>query len=244
MRAGANPDVRRMVEREKENIQRITEPFRKGFKTSRECIGALLAVLSLRQRYFALVGEHFSVFDFDGITAMDQLDEAVLLGAQEVLKGRPEYAGDEEAEKELAEAFANIPPIPQHPVGYMVLFQVRRIFEGFDVFIQEGDSPEDEKRVERHEHAFLKRVALLVDAFATARKTPITRHFGDMAREYSVVSRLHCRCGQPKYEVKMQSLITEKSGEHLDRLDVKCGACGDTQALEFPLPFFNDLSIA
>ena len=245
-RAGANPEARRLVEREIANVRQTAEGLKREYAIPRDVIGACLALLSLRQRYFALVGEHLSVFDFDGITAMDQLDETLLIEVHDVLKHRPAWAGDAAAERALEDALSDVQQAEQHPVGYMILFQIRRIFEAFDNFLQSrGLDDDDEEGREPYEHAFLKRIARAVEEFAASRRTPITRHFGDLAREYAVVSRLQCQCGKSKFEVKLQSLFTDPvSGEHLDRLDVKCGACGETRQLEFPLPFFNDLSIA
>lgn len=243
MRAGDNPEVTKLVEREADAIERGLAALPAAFPTSREAIGALLATLSQRQRYFALIGEHFSVFGFDGIVAMDRLDEAVLRAAQEVLRRRPAADADAKAEAALAEEFAKLPEMEKHPVGYMVLFAARKMFEGFDNVLTRLGLDEDEER-QPYEHELLKRVALLVDAYISSRTTPVARHFSDLRREYWVVARMHCKCGQPKYAVKMQSLVTGTGGEHLDRLDVKCGECGDERSLEFPLPHFGDLSIA
>lgn len=243
MRAGDNPEVTKLVERESAAIARGLAALPAAFPASREAIGALLATLSQRQRYFAMIGEHFSVFGFDGIIAMDQLDEAVLRAAQEVLRRRPAADPDEAAEKALQEEFSKLPELEKHPVGYMVLFTARKMFEGFDEVLTEAGLDEDEAR-QPYENELLKRVALVVDAYVASRTMPVARHFSDLRREYWVVARMHCKCGQPKYEVKMQSLATGADGGHADRLDVKCGACGDERTLEFPLPFFGDLSIA
>ncbi|KAF0246480.1 MAG: hypothetical protein FD180_661 [Planctomycetota bacterium] len=243
MRAGDNPEVTKLVERESAAIARGVAALPPAFAASREAIGALLASLSQRQRYFALIGEHFSVFGFDGIVAMDRLDEVLLRAVQEVLKRRPAAEANERAESGLAEEFGKLPALEKHPVGYMVLFAARKMFEGFDNVLTQLGLDEDDAR-QPYENELLKRVAFLVDAYVTSRSTPVARHFGDLRREYWVVARMHCRCGQPKYEVKMQSLVTAPDGAHMDRLDVKCGACGDVQALEFPLPHFGDLSIA
>lgn len=243
MRAGENPEVTKLVDRESAGIRRFMEGLPAAFPTSREAIGALLALLSQRQRYFALIGEHFSVFGFDGIVAMDQLDEVLLRAAQDVLRRRPAAEPEEKAEDALREEFSKLPELEKHPVGYMVLFSIRKMFESFDGVLTERGLDEDDAR-QPYENELLKRVALFIDSYVSSRSTPIMRHFSDTRREYWVVARLHCRCGQPKYEVKMQSLVSGPGGAHLDRLDVKCSACGDTQTLEFPLPFFSDLSIA
>jgi hypothetical protein len=243
MRAGDNPEVTKLVERESAAIARGVAALPAAFTASREAIGALLASLSQRQRYFAMIGEHFSVFGFDGIVAMDQLDETLLRAAQEVLKRRPAADPDPAAEAALKEEFDKLPVLEKHPVGYMVLFAARKMFESFDNVLTTLGLDEDEAR-QPYENELLKRVALLVDGYVLSRSTPVARHFGDLRREYWVVARMHCKCGQPKYEVKMQSLVSGPGGEHMDKLDVKCGACGDTQALEFPLPHFGDLSIA
>ncbi len=243
MRAGDNPEVTKLVERESAAIARGLAALPAAFPSSREAIGALLATLSQRQRYFAMIGEHFSVFGFDGIVAMDRLDEEVLRAAQEVLKRRPAADADPKAEAELQEEFSKLPELEKHPVGYMVLFMARKMFEGFDDVLTQEGLDEDEAR-QPYENELLKRIALVIDSYVTSRSTPVARHFSDLRREYWVVARMHCKCGQPKYEVKMQSLVTGAEGMHLDRLEVKCGACGDAQALEFPLPHFGDLSIA
>ena len=243
MRAGENPEVLKLIARESASIARFSGTLPPAFPTSLEVIGALLAALSQRQRYFALIGEHFSVFGFDGIIAMDELDEALLRVAQEILRRRPAADVDASAEEAIVEEFAKLPALEKHPVGYMVLFMVRKMFEGFDDVLTRLGLDEDEARPP-YEAEMLKRVALVVDSYVGSRRTPVVRHFSDLRREYWVVARMHCRCGQPKYEVKMQSLVTGPEGAHVDRLDVKCGACGDTQALEFPLPHFGDLSIA
>lgn len=269
MRAGENPEVTKLVTRESAAIARFMEGLPPAFATGREAIGALLAVLSQRQRYFAMIGEHFSVFGFDGIVAMDVLDEALLRAAQSVLKRRPAAEIQPEAEGAIEEEFSKLPELEKHPVGYMVLFMARRMFEEFDNLFtrlmldqdemgksKQGQGleriadlyeplvPDEDEARQPYEDELLRRVAVLLDRYVETRTQAVARHFSDLRREYWVVARLHCRCGKPKYEVKMQSLVTGTDGAHLDRLDVKCGACGDTQSLEFPLPHFGDLSIA
>jgi hypothetical protein len=244
MLAGSNPDARRLVETERAHIREVLASLKPRFDSWRETIGGLLALLQLRQRYFALVGEHFSVFDFDGITAMDQLDEALLLAAHDVLARRPPGPPDADADRALGESFKSVPKSQEHPVGYMILFQIRKMFEAFDGFLQEQGDMDDEDARAPYESAFVARVVTAIGAFASSRQTPIVRHFGDLAREYSVVARLHCKCGQSKFEVKKQSLHEDSGGGRLDRLDVQCGSCGDTRELDFPLPHFSDLSIA
>ncbi|MCE9584913.1 MAG: hypothetical protein K8T20_20675, partial [Planctomycetes bacterium] len=207
MRAGENPEVTKLVTRESAAIARFMEGLPAAFPTGREAIGALLAALSQRQRYFAMIGEHFSVFGFDGIIAMDVLDEALLRAAQTVLRRRPAAEINPEAEGALDEEFSKLPELEKHPVGYMVLFMARKMFEEFDNVLTRLGLDEDEAR-QPYEEELLRRVSLLLDHYVETRTQAVARHFSDLRREYWVVARLHCRCGKPKYEVKMQSLVT------------------------------------
>jgi hypothetical protein len=248
MRAGANPALNSLIDREREHIRATLAGFPAGIASPRDALGALLSLLVIRQRYFALVGEHFSVFDLDGITAMDTLDDALLTSAAELLRRRPEAPADESAERELGDAVAALRPPERHAVAYEVLYHLRRVFETFDGLMDRKSDGRSEEgfraTAARYEAAFLKRAALVVNEFVSSRTTPIVRHFAEINREHKVVERLHCACGQSRFEVKRQSLVTGAAGEHLDRLDVACGACGATRSIDFPLPYFGDLTIA
>ncbi|NUN50202.1 MAG: hypothetical protein HUU15_15425 [Candidatus Brocadiae bacterium] len=244
MRAGSNADVQRLLDSELANVRRVSGGFPRSFKTPRETIAALLSLLALRQRYFALLGEHFSVFSFDGIVAMDRLDEALLVDASELLGRRPSSAGNEATERALGEAMEDLPVVREHPVGYEVLFLIRRMFEAFDEVLEFRTELEDEGLREPWEAAFLDRLALAIAKFVTDRKTPVARHFSDVQREHLVVERLHCRCGEAKFSVTHQSLMTEAGGAMVDRLEVRCAGCGASHSLEFPLPFIGDLTVA
>jgi hypothetical protein len=85
----------------------------------------------------------------------------------------------------------------------MVLFMARKMFEEFDNVLTRLGLDEDEAR-QPYEDELLRRVSLLLDHYVETRTQAVSRHFSDLRREYWVVARLHCRCGKPKYEVKMQ----------------------------------------
>jgi hypothetical protein len=81
----------------------------------------------------------------------------------------------------------------------------------------------------------------ILDKYVTTREKPVTRHFSDVAREYSVVMRLKCACGAEKFDVKLQALCQSSAGEPYDRLDLECKQCGTRRSITFDLPHFKDM---
>ncbi|MBI4566495.1 MAG: hypothetical protein HY716_17590 [Planctomycetes bacterium] len=230
----------RIIDSEAAHIRaRVAESGRR-LQSPAAALTAATEILNLRSRYFGVTGEHFGIQDFDGIRVIDALDERLLKGLHEILKKFVAAHRRSPDLRLLAMLTEKISPgftdMPQYPVAYMVLYLLRTAFDRFQNLADAGAHDLAEL-----EHAFVHHLLGLVDKFVQTRERPVWRHFSDVAREYSVVSRLKCSCGDEKFDVKRQSLCQRKGAPPYDRLDLSCKACGAEKTILFDLPHFQDM---
>lgn len=204
-------------------------------------LGAAALVLSQRQKYFGTVGEHFSVQEYDGIQIIDRLDERLLRALRSLLHRwieRSRRVPDPKALEFLAQKLSpGGKELPQYPVAYVVYFMLVTSIQNFDALVEQG-GPFDRAELET---AMIHHMDGIVERYLQTRDKPVTRHFSDVAREYSVVMRLKCSCGAEKFEVKLQALCQTSAGEPFDRLDLQCKDCAAQRAITFDLPHFKDM---
>lgn len=202
---------------------------------------AACALLGQRQRYFASTGEHFSVQEYDGIQVIDPLDERMLRNVRGLLRGYLDRSGKEADPRALELLAKKLAPgakeLPQYPVGYMVHYMLVTAVQAFDPLADEGHGFERPVL----EVALLHHALAILDKYLQTREKPVTRHFSDVAREYTVVTRLKCSCGAEKFEVRLQVLCQTSAGEPFDRLDLHCKDCSDERSITFDLPHFKDM---
>lgn len=238
----ANPaQAEKILEREGSHIDARVAERKERVSSPAEAIAAAEEIFNLRQRYFGATGEHFGLLELEGIRLIDALDERLLRGIREVLKAfveaHPRRIPDLKLLGMLADKLAaGSRPMPQYPIAFMVLFAIRNHFERF----QEIASARPDELPEL-EHALVHHLLGVADRYVQSRERPVMRHFSDVAREYSVVSRLKCPCGEEKYEVKTQSLCQRADGSPYDKLDLQCRACGARRSIAFDLPHFKDM---
>ncbi|HZN63358.1 MAG TPA: hypothetical protein VFC90_13210 [Planctomycetota bacterium] len=231
----------KILEREGKHIDAFVAERRGRPASPAEAIAAVEDVFNLRRRYFGATGEHFGLLELEGIRLIDALDERLLRGIRELLKAfveaHPRRIPDLKLLGMLADKMAaGSRPMPQYPIAFMVLFTIRSHFERFQEIVT---AKPDE--VPELEHALVHHLLGVADRYVQTRERPVMRHFSDVAREYSVVSRLKCPCGEEKYEVKTQSLCQRSDGSPYDRLDLQCRACGARRSIAFDLPHFKDM---
>jgi hypothetical protein len=239
--SGVPEQAGKILEREAGHIAARVEERRKSVATPADAITATEDLFNLRRRYFGITGEHFGLLDLEGIRLIDELDERLLRGIRDVLKAfveaRPRDLPDLKVLGMLTERLtAGGRPMPQYPIAFMVLYVIRSNFEKFQEIASSGSHD-----LGALEHALVHHLLGVVDRYVQTRERPVMRHFSDVAREYSVVSRLKCACGEEKYDVKMQSLCQRTDGAPYDRLDLQCRACGAQRTITFDLPHFKDM---
>jgi hypothetical protein len=239
--AGNPAQAEKILEREGSHIDARVAERRERVSSPAEAIAAAEEIFNLRQRYFGATGEHFGLLELDGIRLIDALDERLLRGIREVLKAfveaRPRRIPDLKLLGMLADKLAaGSRPMPQYPIAFMVLYAIRTQFERFQEIA--SARPDDLPELE---HALVHHLLGVADRYVQSRERPVMRHFSDVAREYSVVSRLKCPCGEEKYEVKTQSLCQRSDGSPYDKLDLQCRACGARRSIAFDLPHFKDM---
>jgi hypothetical protein len=181
------------------------------------------------------------VQEYDGIQIIDRLDERLLRALRAVLRRwseRSSRRADPKAVEHLAKKLApGAKELPQYPVAYVVYFLIVTSIQNFDALAdQDGDFERPELEV-----AMIQHLEGILDRYLQTRDKPVTRHFSDVAREYTVVMRLKCACGAEKLEVKLQALCQTGNGEWFDRLDLQCSACAAQRAITFDLPHFKDM---
>ena len=196
----------KILEREAGHIDTCVAERRARIDTPADAIHATEEIFNLRSRYFGATGEHFGLLELDGIRVIDALDERLLRGVRDVLKAfveaHPRRLPDLKLLGMLSDKLAaGSRPMPQYPIGFMVLYTIRTHFERFQEIASER--PDDLAELE---HALVHHLLGVADRYVQTRERPVMRHFSDVAREYSVVSRLKCACVEEKYEVKTQSL--------------------------------------
>lgn len=234
--------TKKIVDEEGQYIDALAESLLRRSATSREAIAAACELMNGRQRYFGKAGEYFSVQDVDGIDIVDTLDERLLSAIHSVISAIRK-SGERDPGKEAMTLLADklllsAKQLPPYPVAYMLLYVLREMLEKFESFAdQQNLFP-----LEECEEGIVVHIDNIVGSYVRNRTTPVMRHFGDVAREYSVVNRLKCPCGEEKYEVTMQTLCLDKDGGHYDRLDVTCGNCSRKKTFNFALPNFKDIS--
>lgn len=240
-RPALSDQARKILERESANLDRTLAESQGRASTAEELLAEVCRLLNQRSRYFGITGEHFSVQDFEGILVIDALDEALLkrirtlmIGWIESQKRRP---GGDELKGLTDTLLPKLRELSERPVGFEVLYTVRGAFGALEDLLDQGVASGRPAT----EHAFVHFLLGLVDKYVQSRERPVLRHFSDIAREYSVVTRLKCPCGEEKYEVKMQALCQAADGSPFDRMDLVCRACGAHRSIAFDLPNFKDM---
>jgi hypothetical protein len=235
------PQARKLLDAHMRALDVSVEEAARKVSSPGAVLTAACALLSQRQRYFGATGEHFSVQEYDGIQIIDQLDERMLRNVRALVRGyldRAGKAGDPRAVELLAAKLApGAKELPQYPVGYMVHYMLVSAVQAFEPVVEEGHGFERGVL----EIAMLHHVMAILDKYLQTREKPVTRHFSDVAREHTVVTRLKCVCGAEKFEVKLQALCQTPAGEPFDRLDLKCKDCGHERSITFDLPYFKDM---
>jgi hypothetical protein len=231
----------RIISSESAILDQTAADLKESLGDATELLSGICILLNCRQRYYGQTGEHSSVLQFDGINTIDALDEHLLQCILSLLDtwiqdARPEV--DADAREILVEACGYLKKLPKHPVAYMVIFSIRQMFETLESIL-DAAAPE---RATIMEIAFVDLMHTTVAAYVQTRITPVERHFSDIAREYAVVARLACECGEGPYRMKQQALVETEDGGRADQLDLVCVNCQAETTLTFPLPHFNDLN--
>lgn len=236
-----SPQARKLIDQHSRAIDAAVQEAARKLTSTASMLGAVCALLNQRARYFGATGEHFSVHEYDGIQVIDALDEKLLkaLGAMlGAYLGRARKKPSSEALAFLEEKLSpGADKIPQYPVGYMIHYMLVRAFQLFEPLAQEGHGFE----VGDLELAMAHHLSVVLGRYVETREKPVTRHFSDVAREYSVVMRLKCGCGAEKFDVKLQALCQTSGGAPYDRLDLQCRDCGAQRSITFNLPHFKDM---
>ena len=231
----------KIVDQESRQLTLSLEELRRKVDSAAAVLAGACSLVNHRQRYFSLTGEHFAVNSYEGILVVDRLDETLLKAMRELLHGwvqRQKRTPDLKVLKSLGERIAKKgPELPDRPVAFQVLHAIRGSFETFEEMLADRPAP----AVAELEHAFAHQLLGMVDRYVQTRVRPVLRHFSDIAREYSVVSRLRCVCGDEKFEVKMQALHQAPDGSPYDRMDLQCKPCGAQLSITFELPYFKDM---
>lgn len=231
----------KLIEQHAASLSAAFEEAGRRLTSPGSVLSAVCGLLNLRARHFAAAGEHFSVHEYEGIQIVDTLDERLMRGVRAMLQGyvsRARRKPDPQALALLSEKLTpGVKEMPQYPVGYMIHYMVLSAFQAFEPVTETGhgfDLPDLELAMAHH-------LLGILDKYIETREKPVTRHFSDVAREYSVVMRLKCGCGAEKYEVKLQALCQSPAGEPFDRLDLQCNDCGVQRSITFDLPNFKDM---
>ncbi|HVR83958.1 MAG TPA: hypothetical protein VMU54_06565 [Planctomycetota bacterium] len=236
-----SPQAKKLIEQHTRAIESQTDETLKKLTSAATVIAASCAVLNLRSRYIGAAGEHFSVQEYEGIQVVDALDERLLRSLKAILSAYAERARKKPDPKALELLETKLTPgakeLPQYPVGYVVHFMLFSAIQAFDPLAEEGHGFE----VPVLETAMVHHLLGILARYVTTREKPVTRHFSDVAREYSVVMRLKCQCGAEKFDVKLQALCQSPAGEPYDRLDLQCKDCGTKRSITFDLPHFKDM---
>jgi hypothetical protein len=235
------PQAKKLIEQQSRAIEAQTDETLKKLTSAATVLAASCSVLNLRSRYLGAAGEHFSVQEYEGIQVVDALDERLLRALKSVLSGYAERARKKPDPKALELLASKLTPgakeLPQYPVGYVVHYMLFSAIQAFDALAEEGHGFD----VPTLETAMVHHLLLILERYVSTREKPVTRHFSDVAREYSVVMRLKCECGAEKFDVKLQALCQSPAGEPYDRLDLQCKQCDKKRSITFDLPHFKDM---
>lgn len=236
-----SPQARKIIDQHSRAIEAQADETVKKLTSAATVIAASCSLLNLRARYVGAAGEHFSVQEYEGIQVVDSLDERLLRTLKAVVTAYAERARKKPESKAIDLLSQKLAPgakeMPQYPVGYMVHYMLHSAIQAFEPLAEEGhgfDLPSLEIAMVHH-------LLAILDKYVTTREKPVTRHFSDVAREYSVVMRLKCSCGAEKFDVRLQALCQSSAGEPYDRLDLQCKQCGTQRSITFDLPHFRDM---
>jgi hypothetical protein len=236
-----SPQAKKLIEQHTRAIDTQAEEAAKKLTSPATAIAASCSILNQRARYVGAAGEHFSIQDYDGLQVVDALDERLLRALKGMLAAYAERARKKPDAKALDLLAAKLAPgskdLPQYPVGYVVHYMLFSAIQAFDPVAEQGHGFE----VPALEIALVHHLLGILERYVTTREKPVTRHFSDLAREYSVVMRLKCTCGAEKFDVKLQALCQSSAGEPYDRLDLQCKTCGTKRSITFDLPHFKDM---
>ncbi len=236
-----SPQARKLIEQHTRAIDAQTDEITRKVTSAATVIAAACSLLNLRARFVGAAGEHFSVQEYEGIQVVDALDERLLRGLRSLLSGYVERARKKPDPRALELLAAKLTPgakeMPQYPVGYMVHYMLFSAIQAFEPLAEDGHGFE----MPALEIAMVHHLLAILDKYVGTREKPVTRHFSDVAREYSVVMRLKCACGAEKFDVKLQALCQSPAGEPYDRLDLQCKNCGTQRSITFDLPHFKDM---
>jgi hypothetical protein len=235
------PQARKLIEQHGRLLDEAAAEAVRRISTVGSVLTAAGRLLNLRERYFAVTGEHFSLHEYDGIHVIDTLDERLLQRIRGMLQGYVSRARRKPLPEVQAMLAGKLAPgareMPQYPVGYMVHYMLVAAFQAFGQLLDDGVRFETADL----EIAMVHHLLGILDRYAQTREKPVMRHFSDVAREYTVVMRLKCGCGAEKYEVKLQALCQHHGRDPYDRLDLQCGRCGAQRWVTFDLPHFKDM---
>lgn len=233
--------ARQIIDQETRRLAETLEEVRRGLDSPAAVLAAQCALTNRRSAYFGITGEHFPIQDYEGILVIDTLDEQLLKTVRDLLHGwvRKHKRNPDLAVLKLVgdRLRAKGRELSDRPVGFEVLYILREAFAAFEGLLEDETS----KGQPELEHAFVHHLLGVVDRYVQSREKPVVRHFSDVAREYSVVSRLKCSCGDEKFEVKMQALCQSPEGRPYDRMDLQCKSCGTQRSISFDLPHFKDM---
>jgi len=233
--------AKKLIDQHSRALETQADEIAKKLTSASTVIAAACSLLNLRARYVGAAGEHFSVQEYEGIQVVDNLDERLLRGIKAMLGAYAERARKKPDPKALELLAEKLTPgakeMPQYPVGYMVHFMLFSTIQAFEPLSEQGHGFE----VPALEIAMVHHLLAILDKYVLTREKPVTRHFSDVAREYSVVMRLKCACGAEKFDVKLQALCQSSAGEPYDRLDLECKQCGTRRSITFDLPHFKDM---
>ena len=236
-----SPQAKKLIEQHTRAIDTQADEIGKKLTSPATVIAASCSMLNLRARYVGAAGEHFSIQDYDGLQLVDALDERLLRSLKAILAAYSERTRRKPEAKALELLDAKLTPgskeLPQYPVGYVVHYMLFSAIQAFDPLAEQGHGFE----VPALEIAMVHHLLGILDKYVTTREKPVTRHFSDLAREYSVVMRLKCQCGAEKFDVKLQALCQSSAGDPYDRLDLQCKTCGTKRSITFDLPHFKDM---
>lgn len=233
--------ARKLIDQHSRAIDETADEAARKLTSPASVLSATCSILSQRARFFGGTGEHFSVHEYDGIQVIDALDERQLRCLRALLRGYVDRARRKPTEGALKLLEEKLSPgpreMPQYPVGYMIHFMLVKAVQAFEPIVTEGHGFEPVQL----EIALVHHLLAILDKYIDTRDKPVLRHFSDVAREYSAVMRLKCRCGAEKFEVRLQALCQTPDGEPFDRLDLQCRDCGHQRSITFDLPHFRDM---
>ncbi len=239
-RLDLSDQAKKILDRETQALEREAAVLEEKATSAASVLTAVCGLMNSRGRYFAVTGEHFSVQDYDGLMVIDFLDEQVLKHAYRILKNYVEHENRRPNEIGISiiaeKLLPSIKEMPKYPVGYRLLYTIRKAFEQFESVIGSGSGVD----VAELEGAFVHHILGVIDKYVQTRVRHGVRHFSEVAREYDFVTRMKCKCGDGQFQVKLQALVQEE-GKAYDRLDLECKACGHQRSITFDLPNFKDL---